>query len=1421
MQAVSPEIRASLAALDQTLADWHADDRSGLAAIAEKIEALGSMFGAADMLGMQDICMLLYQNLRDAAAGDGLNEMQSRLLRGWPALVGQYLSDPRTPAATEALIRHLSDRAWLAPISAADVGMLRELLAATAPVAVQAPPATLIEQRIEELSRGIIDRADDSPATFRRLARDLIDVAQSLDDSRWLGFQDLCLLLAQNLQELAAAEQPISDAQRTLLAAWAGLAGKLARQPGNHDLATSLIRNLRDHHWLAPLGEPDAEVLAELFGLPADQAAEGAAPPTPDIAAAPPEARTTAAPPATPEPLPFAAELKELDAAIATFLSGATDDLSRIAENIHQLSQAAGMAGLLGFQDICLLLAQNLGDIAVTGAGLNAAQRDLLRSWPELAAAYLRNPADPAAAEALIDHLSVPAWPSTLTETDAPILRDMLAAAPPAPEVLGLSAAMLQAPPAAKEIKPSPAEEELLRPTPRPVSKELVDMLLAEIGQMADEVESSLPGLANADTAVRADALSQYAVRIERFGNAAQAAELAGLQQACDVLLRNLKQDAGGAALTARQVELLATWPRRIQRYLEALGDRQTCTRLVEILLDDGWPDPLLRELATPLTDLLCAPYLTEEEIGREARPTEARPEDVSLTLPADLNRELLDGFMQELPAQTEELSAAIGAIISGSGSHKDLERAQRVAHTVKGAANTVGIRGIANLTHHMEDILAFLVEHDRMPSRALAVTLQDATDCLEEMCEALGERRPAPREAQAVLQAVLDWINRLEREGAGILERDLIPAVPEAMAPATAAAAEETAETEDQAAMLRVPSSLIDELLRLVGETLILTGQLQERVKQTASQNLNTILEHDESHQLLAELEQQINIRGAGFIHTYSGGGKSGFDTLEFEQYNELYTITHRLIETTTDSLEFNRDISQQLRGLNELLVALGRLQREVQDLVMRARMVPAKNIVPRLQRAVRQTCRLTGKQANLILKGSDTLIDSDIINNLIDPLMHMLRNAVDHGIEPREDRIRKGKDPVGRIELEFAREGALVVVRCRDDGRGLDAEAIRAAAERRGMIAPGLPLGREELLRLILQPGFSTRRETTQTSGRGIGLDVVNNRLAAIKGSMRIETEPDRGALFELRMPASLLTAHGLLVRVRRQTMAISSHGIERIMHPGDGRLIENGGVLQYQVDEELLDTTLLDDLLALPKDRPAGNREERPALLVRDGDLKHVVLVEQVYDTRDLVIKPLGAYLRSVRGIIGATILGDGSVVAVLDLPELIRMPRLKVLEEVDRTYTRMIPPSPPLALVVDDSISARRALAQVLQDAGYQVRTAKDGLEAAQIIEKRRPDIMLVDLEMPRMNGVELTSHVRANPHTRDLPIIVVTSRSTEKHRNLAEAAGADVYLTKPFSEDQLLKHVHDLLERFARTVTSEDTEPGTEDLGLGT
>jgi chemosensory pili system protein ChpA (sensor histidine kinase/response regulator) len=502
-------------------------------------------------------------------------------------------------------------------------------------------------------------------------------------------------------------------------------------------------------------------------------------------------------------------------------------------------------------------------------------------------------------------------------------------------------------------------------------------------------------------------------------------------------------------------------------------------------------------------------------------------------------------------------------------------------------------------------------------------------------------------------------------------------------------------------------------------------------------------------------------------------------------------------------------------------LLVALGRLQREVQDVVMRTRMVPAKNIAPRLQRAVRQTCRLTSKQANLILKGSDTLIDSDVINNLIDPLMHMLRNAVDHGIEPREDRIRKGKDPVGCIELEFAREGALVVVRCRDDGRGLDAEAIRATAERRGMIAPGLPLGREEFQRLILQPGFSTRRETTQTSGRGIGLDVVNNRLAAIKGSMRIETEPDRGTLFELRMPASLLTAHGLLVRVRRQTMAISSHGIERIMHPGDGRLIENGGALQYQVDEELLDTTLLDDLLALPKDRRAGNREERPALLVRDGDLKHVILVEQVYDTRDLVIKPLGAYLRSVRGIIGATILGDGSVVAVLDLPELIRMPRLKVLEEADRTDTRMIPPSLPLALVVDDSISARRALAQVLQDAGYQVRMAKDGLEAAGIIEKRRPDIMLVDLEMPRMNGVELTSHVRANPHTRDLPIIMVTSRSTEKHRNLAEAAGADVYLTKPFSEDQLLKHVHDLLERFARTVTSEDTEPGTQDLGLRT
>lgn len=1388
-------LQAALADLRQSIQACQPDTAETITPICHAMDALAHAAGEDGCLGLQDCSLLMQQQLQDATEAGGLNDAQWHWLGQWPALLEQYLAAPGRENS-DALLASLQHDCWATPLASGDAEILRDLLCRQEPESGKAaaePDHSSLRNTLTAIYAVLPEPQSESPDSIDATIRHLGTFAQSAADAGQLALQDCALLLQQNLSDISTSQQELNDPQRTLLVAWLNLAGKYLASPGDTAMTAALIRNLQDHNWPAPLSATDAAIFYELFGIE------------------PPESEAT---PGTEQPVdqPAIPDAEPADLTLFIEAIAATSDADaaatrELSTRLEAVAVAAADRELLGLQDICLLLQQQLEDIATSGEGMSTEQLQLLQQWAQHARDYLAEPDNPDYAQAMLNDLAAACWPTPIDEADTSILREMLLGsaasdtgiAPAADAVSGSPVSVV----AAQTITPTPVTtaDDLAPPEPRAISKELVDMLVAEIRQMQSDVESLLGQLNAPDTtaALRSDSLAQYAVRIERFGNASQAAELSGLQQTADILHRNINLLAEQQIIPAPELAAhLRDWPGHVGAYLEQLGDRQVSRILVDILLDQAWPEPLLPELGDPLTDLLAAAYLTEQA-ERESRLTTATAEHVSLALPTDINQELLDGLLQELPAQTESFSEAIQALASGRGSSQDLQRAQRVAHTIKGAANTVGVRGIATLTHQIEDLLVILVEHDRLPSKALAESLVEAADCLEEMCEALIEQGSPPSGAVQTLQAVLDWVNRIEDQGIDILESDLAPVERE---PATANEQPETEEEQAQAATLRVPAALIDDLLRLVGETVILTAQLQEKVRQTTSQNESLLKQHDLLQQLVGDLEQQVDVSGIAFkhgtVHTGVTANDAGFDTLELEQYNELHTITHRLVEAATDSIELDQDIGHYMHGLDELLVNQSRLQREVQELVMRTRMVPIKSIVPRLQRAVRQTCRTTGKQADLVLHGTDTMLDSDILAVLIDPLMHVLRNAVDHGIESRDDRIRRGKTPSGTITLDCYREGVQIVIRCSDDGAGLDLDAIRRIGEQRGLIDGDKELPEEELKRLILRPGFSTRKETTQTSGRGIGMDIVATQLQGIKGSILIDTEPGQGTHFELRLPVSLMTTHGLLVRVRKQVMAISTRGIVQILHPSDGEIISQDDEEHYRLDDEVLDFHRLDDLLRLPKDRRAEQRQNKPAVLIREEALNCAVQLEQVIDTRDLVVKPLGPYLQKIRGIVGATILGDGSVVPVLDLPELIRMPAGSAIVPGELTDTG-IRRSLPVALVVDDSISARRTLAQIVRDAGYEVRTAKDGLEAATLIEKRCPDILLTDLEMPRMNGIELASHVRGNPASADLPVIMVTSRSTEKHRQLAHSAGVDVYLTKPFSEDQLLQHVHDLLE----------------------
>jgi chemosensory pili system protein ChpA (sensor histidine kinase/response regulator) len=413
----------------------------------------------------------------------------------------------------------------------------------------------------------------------------------------------------------------------------------------------------------------------------------------------------------------------------------------------------------------------------------------------------------------------------------------------------------------------------------------------------------------------------------------------------------------------------------------------------------------------------------------------------------------------------------------------------------------------------------------------------------------------------------------------------------------------------------------------------------------------------------------------------------------------------------------------------------------------------------------------------------------------------MHLLRNAVDHGIESEDVRLQAGKDVTGEIRLQFHREGNHIVVRCQDDGGGLDLQAIRDAAKARNILADNEQLSEEELAQLVLRPNFSTRTEATQLSGRGIGLDAVNMQVVSLGGSLRLQSEPDKGCQIIMRLPLTLISTHALLVRVTSHMMAVATRGVEQILHPDAGETSHFGDQTTYRMVDAVYPCTSLAHLLGLPGERRTTDRERCPALLVQGDSGLNVVLVDGVADSRELVIKSMGRYLPKIRGIAGATILGDGSVTPVLDIPELLRDPSRRGAQRPKKPGDITgIDVAMPYALVVDDSLSARRSLAQFMSDSGFQVRTARDGVEAVKIMQARQPDLLLVDLEMPRMNGLELTHHIRANDETRNVPVIMITSRSTEKHRKQAEAAGVTQYLTKPYAEDELMEHIYAVCAR---------------------
>jgi chemotaxis protein histidine kinase CheA/ActR/RegA family two-component response regulator len=945
-----------------------------------------------------------------------------------------------------------------------------------------------------------------------------------------------------------------------------------------------------------------------------------------------------------------------------------------------------------------------------------------------------------------------------------------------------------------------------------------------ELAQTAPDFERWIGTMATAanDDPQLMEALEDYATQLERIGQTAEMIGMSGLSAWCAALngiLPGVIFLEGEARLQACQH--LAAWPPLMDHYLEKPADFDASMALAEYLASPAFAQPFDENTSIALIESLTAPPVVPEELMAQLASADAPVSvsigDTSLAVPDNADRDVFNAFIDEAPGNVEQFSALTFRIAAGQADVDDLRSAKRIAHSFKGSANIVGIRGIATLGHHTEDVLEYFEKNPVKPPRALGRSLVAASDCLAQMVGYLRGDESAPENAFEVLNEIVAWANKVKSGEIGSMTDDANVEV--ALAPSDVVRPETPAvpatETEAQAT-LRVPVNTLDEIFRLVGEMTTKIVQLESQVANVNARTKALLAHNLVVRQRVIDIEKLVMLRGMSLTPADTAGNES-FDPLELDRYNELHGATRSLVEATADAREMTDNLEAGVTKLRIDVAQHANINKELQYQVVATRLAPVSVLNARLMRNVRQTCQQTGKQAELVITGGEIQVDGDVLNKLADPLLHLLRNAVDHGIELPEDRAAAGKPVTGNINLDFSRQGSGIVVTIRDDGKGLDYERIHAKAVDRELIRPDQQLTRPELARLVLLPGFSTREQVSEISGRGVGMDVVATRLANIKGTVELSSEPGHGCEVVLRFQASLVTQHTLLVEAGKQIFAIPIHYIKEAFPGGLGKVEQvqavgktkdfSPGARQNRPDEVgwhfiIRDESFpISDLTPLTG-YPSSPRSEEliaasPKVLIRTMDGTMAILVDRLIDSRSVMVKNMGKYLPHVHGISGVTIMGDGSLVPLLNLPELLAAPIAVTaaaagLAAAARLQARRI-------LVVDDSLSVRKGLMQLLQDAAYEVKGAGDGMEAIRVLESFKPHLICTDMEMPNMNGMELAQHLRMQEATRHLPIIMITSRSTEKHREQAMRAGVDIYLTKPYSDADLLKHVHNSLQ----------------------
>ncbi|MEH6557825.1 MAG: Hpt domain-containing protein [Oceanicoccus sp.] len=607
---------------------------------------------------------------------------------------------------------------------------------------------------------------------------------------------------------------------------------------------------------------------------------------------------------------------------------------------------------------------------------------------------------------------------------------------------------------------------------------------------------------------------------------------------------------------------------------------------------------------------------------------------------------------------------------------------------------------------------------------------------------------------------------------------------------------------------MVKVSAQLLEELVNLAGETSISRGRAEEQISELVfsldDMQITVDRLQEQVRRLDMETEQQILYRQ----EQVESEGLEGFDPLEMDRYSQLQQLSRSLLESSSDLVDIKSTLAEKSRDMETLLVQQSRINTDLQEGLMRSRMVPFSRMVPRLRRIIRQVSGELDKKVDFHLSNIEGELDRTVLERMVAPIEHMLRNAVDHGIESADERDAAGKSRRGNVTLDLSREGGEIVFRLSDDGAGVNFDAVKRKAIERGLMMPDSDLADHEISQFILQSGFSTATEVTQISGRGVGMDVVNSEIKQLGGSMDIQSVAGKGSRFTVRLPFTVSVNRALMVSISGDSYAIPLNTIEGIVRvsPFELEAYYQPDAPQFEYAGQPYTLRYMGGLLNRGE-KPSldGHSAPLPVVLVRGGEHSVAIQVDSLMGSREIVVKPLGPQFSMVQGLSGATVLGDGNVVVILDLLALIRADASTVHRDLQQSLATVPDDDDGLVvMVVDDSVTVRKVTSRLLERHGMDVLLAKDGVDAITQLQEidRIPDVMLLDIEMPRMDGFEVASRVRHNSRLQNMPIIMITSRTGEKHRDRALALGVNEYLGKPYQETELLNTIQALT-----TVTS--------------